>query len=596
MTSYTGIDAFLLKFEAETMQAQLAGTPTSASGSTHLRWLKQAVDAGEQLMQFLDAHTHYRQNLYNWVPSRPYIRALMYLGVVHFQRKEYRKAELLFNKMIGADHGDHLGARHYLVTIFLGSGNRGYGSKGFQKLMDSRYGDDNTTDTVFALWNYSRAIHCFANKMRAAGRRGSTDVADANALLEHAISINGYVPRFLLGHEITKTVAISVQIGGEIEAAWYVEQHINYWIATPGALQWLETVYLRLLGFAPGERDVDAITLEIRGGFHLRNQGKWVEALLLFKDLHPRIPTGHPMYVDASQCVAVIMLQDGKCADAAALLGRVLGKHPHAKGCRYLKADCHESLCEWAAARREYQYVMDSIGAFSTAYEGIARCTEMIRIAENGAGRGHCAATASDNDGATHRCAGSDDAAARKTAEAIAKLLDKLGNINTNPARGQANDGCTNCKKTGLKLRECQGCGTVRYCSKTCQTAGWKAHRSACKAISGREKNSGGTSAKTRKGKSKSKSKSRAGCRRRAGSGSGSGSGSGGGSGGGVSGSVSNVKVSSRVSIDGLVSRADLNTTKGTVLSRAPNGERWIVKLDVDGTSVSLTPARLTLV
>lgn len=129
-----GIDAFLLKFEAETIQAQLAGTLPSISESGHIvSWLKQAVDAGEHLMQLLDAHTHYRQNLYNWVPSRPYIRALMHLGIVHFKRGDYRRAEVLFNKMIGGDHGDHLGARHYLVIIFLESGNRGYGSAGFSK-------------------------------------------------------------------------------------------------------------------------------------------------------------------------------------------------------------------------------------------------------------------------------------------------------------------------------------------------------------------------------------------------------------------------------------------------------------------------------
>ena len=56
-----GIDAFLLKFESETIQAQLAGTLPSISESGHIvSWLKQAVDAGEHLMQLLDAHTHYR--------------------------------------------------------------------------------------------------------------------------------------------------------------------------------------------------------------------------------------------------------------------------------------------------------------------------------------------------------------------------------------------------------------------------------------------------------------------------------------------------------------------------------------------------------
>jgi hypothetical protein len=32
------------------------------------------------------------------------------------------------------------------------------------------------------------------------------------------------------------------------------------------------------------------------------------------------------------------------------------------------------------------------------------------------------------------------------------------------------------------KLRECKGCGSVRYCGKECQMAHWPAHKAPCKA------------------------------------------------------------------------------------------------------------------
>ena len=461
--------------------------------------------------------------------------------------------------------------------------------------MDSRYGDDNTPDTVLTLWNYSRAIHCFAKQMR-----DHKKIAGATKLLEHAISVNGYVPRFLLGHEPTKTESVGMPVGGEIEAGLYAEQHVKYWIATPGALQWLETVYLRLLGFKPGERDVDDITVEIRGGFHLHNQGKNAEALVLFKDLLPRIQTEHPLYIDASQCVAVIMMREKRYKDAAKLLRRVLEEYPNAKVCRYLKANGHETLHEWEAARREYQYVKWNIGAFSTADQGIARCTEMIRITgTNGrtaeAGHGGASGASGGGNGA-EGAEGADigDAAARDIAEAAARMHDRMqamfgSDININPARGEANHGCTYCKKTGLKLRECEGCSNAHYCSKTCQKVHWKAHRIACKTSSGWKKDSKEASlAKKRKAKSKSKAKSKAD--------QGNGSSGGGCGSGGSGGGVSNVKVGSWVTIEGLVSRAALNGTKGTVLRKSPNGERWIVKLAVDGTSLSLKPASLELV
>ena len=41
---------------------------------------------------------------------------------------------------------------------------------------------------------------------------------------------------------------------------------------------------------------------------------------------------------------------------------------------------------------------------------------------------------------------------------------------------------CDACHMYGQKLLQCSGCGLVHYCGASCQKAGWRAHKAACKA------------------------------------------------------------------------------------------------------------------
>ena len=49
-------------------------------------------------------------------------------------------------------------------------------------------------------------------------------------------------------------------------------------------------------------------------------------------------------------------------------------------------------------------------------------------------------------------------------------------------------DSCANCfisedDMDNVNLKQCAGCRTVKYCSRSCQKADWKEHRNICKAV-----------------------------------------------------------------------------------------------------------------
>lgn len=63
-------------------------------------------------------------------------------------------------------------------------------------------------------------------------------------------------------------------------------------------------------------------------------------------------------------------------------------------------------------------------------------------------------------------------------ATAQLELAQAVGSLNCSNLR------CPNLEGGGVKGRRCSGCMTVRYCSKACALADWRAgHRQACKAL-----------------------------------------------------------------------------------------------------------------
>ena len=89
-------------------------------------------------------------------------------------------------------------------------------------------------DDIFALWNYTRALHTF-NK--------NGDGKKARKLLNLAIERNPFVPPLLLHWKScfqTNDIAL-LPIGGEVEAFNYVLENRKHWNKV--ALQFLEKVF-----------------------------------------------------------------------------------------------------------------------------------------------------------------------------------------------------------------------------------------------------------------------------------------------------------------------------------------------------------------
>jgi hypothetical protein len=61
-------------------------------------------------------------------------------------------------------------------------------------------------------------------------------------------------------------------------------------------------------------------------------------------------------------------------------------------------------------------------------------------------------------------------------AEVIRRKLAEL----SQPSR-PASDGCAVCGNTTGSLKQCSGCGKVRYCSQEHQKQHWKTHKRVCK-------------------------------------------------------------------------------------------------------------------
>ena len=95
------------------------------------------------------------------------------------------------------------------------------------KKLIKKYAEDGS-----AAWLYTQALLAFQDKD-----------ADADQIAKDAWQSNDHVPAVLAG---TQPLAASrsgyITMGGEDEAAYYVEEYGDAWKAAPGAVEWLASV------------------------------------------------------------------------------------------------------------------------------------------------------------------------------------------------------------------------------------------------------------------------------------------------------------------------------------------------------------------
>jgi tetratricopeptide (TPR) repeat protein len=189
-----------------------------------LEYYRKGVEVGEQALG-PKGFKEYAGHFWGFLETRPYMRAragqaatLSALGDVEAAISNYRD-------MLRLNPDDNQGLRYVLAVCLMKSGN----TEALKTLL-KQYEED-----VRALWLYTRALIAF--------RESEAGDEKAEELARKAWKANSHVPAALAG---TKKVKPStdgyITIGGEDEAAHYVNKWGFDWLTTPGAVDWLTKV------------------------------------------------------------------------------------------------------------------------------------------------------------------------------------------------------------------------------------------------------------------------------------------------------------------------------------------------------------------
>lgn len=202
------LDGYLLMAEFETSPAAIA------------TWLQLAVQAGERTLgsAFFEEHSGVFWGL---VETRPYMRALSWLGETYRELGEFDKSIAAFERCLTLNPNDNQGVRYLLIAALLQQGKLDQAAT-----LIADYAEEAT-----AFISYSRALLTYA-------REG--DSKKANAEKRKAREQNKHVPKLLAGRtKMPRTLPGSYGFGGKEEAVCYVDLYRQAWRNTRGAVGWL---------------------------------------------------------------------------------------------------------------------------------------------------------------------------------------------------------------------------------------------------------------------------------------------------------------------------------------------------------------------
>jgi tetratricopeptide (TPR) repeat protein len=190
---------------------------------------EQGVQAGERALGpdiFAEEVGHF----WGIVETRPYMRARLGLAEVLWATGERQAAISHLQELLRLNPGDNQGARYPLAVWLLCEGNLA----ATERLLD-QYADE-----ITASWAYTRALVVF--RRRRAGKQ-------ADQALVRALESNPFVPQFLLGAKLPKSVPEYVGIGDENEAIDYVAGAYQLWFEPEDSppIDWLVAVIARQL-------------------------------------------------------------------------------------------------------------------------------------------------------------------------------------------------------------------------------------------------------------------------------------------------------------------------------------------------------------
>jgi tetratricopeptide (TPR) repeat protein len=220
-------DAYVLLAEEATRSAEEA-----------LEYYRKGVEAGEQALGpkgFKDYAGHF----WGFLETRPYMRARAGLAATLNLLGEVHSAISNYQDMLKLNPNDNQGIRYVLAESLMRIGD----IEALKNLL-KQYDEDGS-----ALWLYTQALVAYRE----------TEVGDEKAeeLAKRAWKANGHVPAVLAGTKKAKpSTSGYLTVGGEDEAAHYVEEWGFDWHTTPGAIDWLTKIAAEMTSTKTGQQSV----------------------------------------------------------------------------------------------------------------------------------------------------------------------------------------------------------------------------------------------------------------------------------------------------------------------------------------------------
>jgi tetratricopeptide (TPR) repeat protein len=217
-------DAYVLLAEEEAKSAEEA-----------LEYYRKGVEAGGQALG-PEGFKEYAGHFWGVLETRPYMRARAGLAATLNALGKVDAAISNYQDMLRLNPNDNQGIRDVLAECLMQRGDM----EALKKLLE-QYDRDGS-----ALWLYTRALVAF--------REGDAGDNRAQELAKKAWSRNSHVPAVLIGTKKAKPSTNGyITMGGEDEAAHYVEEWGFWWLTTPGAVDWLTKVAAEMAS-TPTER------------------------------------------------------------------------------------------------------------------------------------------------------------------------------------------------------------------------------------------------------------------------------------------------------------------------------------------------------
>lgn len=200
-------DAYVLLAEEEAKSVEEA-----------LGYYQKGVEAGERALG-PEGFEEYAGHFWGFLETRPYMRARGGLAAALWRLDRRHEAIAHYQEMLALNPNDNQGIRYVLAGHLLARND----IKALKGLL-GKYDSD-----ASAAWLYTQALLAFRE-----------NDPDAGNLAKEAWLANSHVPGVLSGKQpLVASMDGYITMGGEDEAADYVEENGRVWQSTPGAVEWL---------------------------------------------------------------------------------------------------------------------------------------------------------------------------------------------------------------------------------------------------------------------------------------------------------------------------------------------------------------------